>query len=67
MIKLEVNAGMKALNHGMNVKPIIEDLGQGQFNVKGMMLHMPGEWFLGFKIHRGVMSDKAEIDLQIEH
>ena len=57
---INVDAGMRAHNHGMNVKPEIEDLGQGHYKVKGMLFHMPGKWFLRFSIHRGVLVDKAE-------
>lgn len=57
---MEVDAGMRAHNHGMNVKPEIKDLGQGRYKVKGMLFHMSGEWFLTFLLHRGVVADKAE-------
>lgn len=59
-LAMEVDAGMRAHNHGMNVKPDIEDLGQGRYKVKGMLFHMPGEWFLAFFLRRGVMAEKAE-------
>ncbi|WP_457617543.1 hypothetical protein [Lutibacter sp.] len=64
---LKIDAGMKAHNHGMNTKPMIESLGSGRFKVKGMLFHMSGEWFLRFKIIRGVISDKAEIKLLLKH
>jgi len=57
---MEVDAGMRAHNHGMNVKPDIKDLGQGHYKVNGMLFHMPGEWFLTFSLHRGVIAEKAE-------
>ena len=66
-VALEIDAGMKAHNHGMNTKPIIESLGSGRFKVKGMLFHMSGEWFLSFKVMRGVISDKAEIKLVLKH
>ncbi len=62
---LKVDAGMRAHNHGMNVKPIVEDLGNGYYKVKGMLFHMAGEWFLNFSLYRGVLADKAEIPLFI--
>ncbi len=64
-LKLAIDVGMKAHNHGMNVQPIIEDKGHGQFKIKGMLLHMPGKWFIQFKISRGMLSDMAEKELFI--
>lgn len=64
-VELEIDAGMRAHNHGMNVKPIIKTLGKGKFRVEGMLLHMPGEWFISFVIRRGTMTDRAEIKLII--
>jgi hypothetical protein len=58
-LKLDVDANMRAHNHGMNVKPIIKNLGNGQYQVKGMLLHMAGEWQLKFTIHRGVLAEQA--------
>ena len=63
---MDVDAGMRAHNHGMNVKPKIKLLGQGRYKVKGMLFHMPGKWFLTFLFHRGVIADKAETTVVIE-
>ena len=65
-VALQVDAGMKAHNHGMNVNPKIIRLGKGHFKVEGMMLHMPGKWFLSFLISRGAMSDKAELNMVVK-
>lgn len=62
-VELEIDAGMRAHNHGLNVKPVIKKLEKAKFRVEGMLLHMPGEWFINFVIHRGTMTDKAEINL----
>jgi len=42
--KLKLDAGMPEHNHGMNVKPKVNDLGQGIFEVRGLLFHMPGYW-----------------------
>lgn len=62
-VKLEVDAGMKAHNHGMNVRPTVTSLGKGKFKVEGMLFHMTGKWFISFVIRRGAMSDKAEVSM----
>lgn len=64
-VKLEVNAGMLAHDHGMYTKPIIEKLKRGHFRVRGMLLHMPGEWRITFRVARGEMIDSAAADLRI--
>jgi hypothetical protein len=64
-IKLSVEAGMKAHNHGMNSKPIIESLGQGRYKVKGLLFHMSGPWFIEFSIRRGATFDKTKIILEV--
>jgi hypothetical protein len=55
------------IDAGMNVKPKIEDLGYGQYKIKGMLLHMSGEWFLNFTLRRGALSEKAETNLIVSH
>ena len=65
-LTLQVDASMKAHRHGMNVQPTIEALGHGKYKIKGMLLHMPGEWQLEFTIHRGVLTDSATTTLVIQ-
>jgi len=64
-LELSVEAGMRNHNHGMNVNPEIIDLGQGNYKIKGLLMHMSGEWFLEFRLRRGAISDKAEINLEV--
>ena len=64
-VTLDIDAGMKAHNHGMNVKPKIHNLGAGHFKFEEMLLHMPGDWFLSFDVHRGLLIDKAEINMVV--
>jgi hypothetical protein len=65
-VSLEVDAGMLAHNHGMNVMPKVDRLPDGTFRVKGLLFHMSGEWHLTFAIKRGLMRDKAETDVVVE-
>jgi hypothetical protein len=64
-VKLSIDAGMAAHNHGMKSKPMIESLGQGKYKVSGLLFHMSGEWFLEFSIQRGVIFDKTKITLEV--
>jgi hypothetical protein len=58
-LQLDIDVGMKAHHHGMNVKPYIENLGHGIYQIRGMLLHMPGKWEVTFKLKRGILTDSA--------
>ncbi len=64
-IELEVDAGMPQHNHGMNVKPQIKALGNGHFRVEGMLWHMLGLWKVTVMVKRGVMHQRATVDIVI--
>lgn len=65
-LTLEIDAGMKAHNHGMNVQPKITRLGNGRFSVKGMLFHMSGQWFIHFTLRRGTLSDHVEVNVLVQ-
>ena len=48
--ELVMDAFMPAHGHGMNYKPEISKTGNGEFLANGLLLHMPGEWRLDFKL-----------------
>lgn len=64
-VKLEVNAGMLAHDHGMYTKPIVEKLKRGHFRVRGMLFHMAGEWQITFRVARGELIDSAGVSVRI--
>lgn len=43
-LQLSLDATMPAHNHGMNVKPALKPLGQGRYEVQGLLFHMAGYW-----------------------
>ncbi|MBL8879854.1 MAG: FixH family protein, partial [Phycisphaerales bacterium] len=49
-LALTVDARMPEHQHGMNVTPKVENLGDGRFKVSRMLFHMPGYWELYFDI-----------------
>lgn len=78
---LQVDAGMPAHHHGMNVKPQlvalngppVQDLlpghgamSDGRFEVRGMLLHMPGSWELRFDIRHGAIMERAQIAIDLD-
>jgi hypothetical protein len=48
-----VDATMPAHGHGMNYRPAVAQTGEGAFRATGLMLHMPGEWWLTFDVVQG--------------
>jgi len=65
-VSLEVDACMLAHNHGMFTKPKVTRIGAGEFQVKGMLFHMTGEWNLTFILYRGLIKDRVEIDIVVD-
>lgn len=41
---VNVDALMPLHQHGMNYEPVVSRVGEGRFNVSGMVFHMPGLW-----------------------
>lgn len=45
-LTLSADADMPEHNHGMQITPAVEYLGEGQYEVKGLLFHMAGYWEL---------------------
>jgi hypothetical protein len=65
-LDLSVDAAMPEHRHGMSTQPVVERLADGTFQVRGMLLHMPGRWELYFDVRdeRGV--ERAQRSLELE-
>ena len=63
---LRMDAAMPAHGHGMNYRASVEALGNGQFIVRGLLLHMPGRWELVFDINTDDAREtlRAAVDLK---
>ena len=64
-VDLLVDAGMQAHNHGMHTKPITKRVDKQHFISEGMLFHMPGEWQVELEISRGIMKEKAVIEITL--
>ncbi len=60
-----VSAWMPAHRHGMARRPRVEDLGDGRYRARGLLLHMQGHWQLFVDTSHGGVSDRAEISLEL--
>ncbi|WP_298613075.1 FixH family protein [uncultured Thiothrix sp.] len=65
-IDLDLDASMPQHNHGMNVKPVIKNLGEGKFQVEGMLFHMSGAWTLSFTITKGITREAAQWVVEVQ-
>ena len=61
-ISIKVDAGMPSHGHGMNTVSKTDALSPGHYKVRGMKLHMEGEWVLSFEIY-----EKDKLLERIEH
>lgn len=46
----KVDASMPLHRHGMNYRPSIHPVGEGRWQVQGMVWHMSGMWQLAFSV-----------------
>ncbi|MBK8269941.1 MAG: FixH family protein [Planctomycetes bacterium] len=63
---LVVDAAMPEHRHGMNTQPRVSRVGRGQFDVEGMLLHMPGRWEIYFDVTEGAVTRRATLQLELE-
>jgi hypothetical protein len=65
-IELAVDADMPAHRHGMNTRARTSRNADGSFTVRGMMLHMSGDWEIYFDISRGGTTERAQASVTLE-
>lgn len=63
---LWVDAAMPHHQHGMNTQPSVRRLGDGRFDVDGMLFHMAGRWELYFDVTLGAITERAQTDVNLE-
>ncbi|MBF2053403.1 MAG: FixH family protein [Candidatus Sericytochromatia bacterium] len=49
-LQVTLDATMPAHNHGMNVKPELNLLGNGRYEVQGLLFHMTGYWEISVQL-----------------
>ncbi len=55
-----MDAEMPEHGHGMNVVPVMEPRGRGEFLAKGLLLHMPGRWSIMVDVKNGAITERAQ-------
>jgi len=64
--ELSIAGGMPAHDHGLPTRPrVTENLGDGDYRVKGLRFHMAGEWLLEITIDDGERTDTVTVMLSL--
>ncbi len=67
-VRVVVAGGMPAHGHGLPTQPQVTDhLGDGRYQLEGLMFNMAGSWQLIFEITTSEHSDRIVFDLMIDH
>jgi hypothetical protein len=65
-VELAVDAEMPLHRHGMTTRPVVAREPDGGFTVRGLLLHMPGEWQLYLDVTRGGVTERAQVTVTLE-
>ena len=65
-VRLQAGAAMPEHDHGMNTRPKVGANADGSFVVGGMLFHMPGHWELYLDVTRAGITERAQVDVQLE-
>lgn len=63
---LGLETTMPGHGHGMNTRARVEPLGDGRFVVRGLLLHMSGQWEFAFDIAKGRVHEQAIVRFELE-
>ena len=64
-VQLAVDAAMPAHHHGMSTKPKVIANPDRTFTVRGMMLHMSGDWEVYFDVTRAGVTERAQMSVNL--
>ena len=60
---IEVDGGMPAHNHGLPTQPVVTEIGNGDYLVKGLKFSMTGHWEMWFEIQAAGPIEKKKFDV----
>jgi hypothetical protein len=63
---LDLQTSMPGHGHGMNTRARVEPLGDGRFIVRGLLLHMAGQWDFTFDVAKGRVHEKAAVSFELK-
>lgn len=62
---LRVDADMPAHRHGMNYRTTVQAAGDGRYEARGLLFHMPGRWRLIFDVDTGGKTVRLSQELEV--
>ncbi|MCP3905698.1 MAG: hypothetical protein GY715_18890 [Planctomycetes bacterium] len=65
-VVLLVDGRMPDHRHGMNREPTVRKRANGSFVVEDMLFHMPGFWELHMDVMRDGMTERAQLDVNLQ-
>jgi DNA-binding beta-propeller fold protein YncE len=65
-VRLLASASMPEHQHGMTTQARVLPLGEGRFDVAGLLFHMPGYWELYLDVQRGTVVERAQMEFRLE-
>ena len=64
--RLVIDARMPAHRHGMNYKPEISSKGNGHYEARGFLFHMPGKWEIMLSVTDSASSIPHHFTLELD-
>lgn len=64
--RLTMDANMPAHRHGMNYKPEISALGDGLYEGRGFLFHMPGRWEITVSVYSEAEPSHLKFGLDVK-
>lgn len=59
---VRVSGGMAMHGHGLPTSPVVEELGGGNYVIKGLKFSMDGEWQLRLSVTAGSVADTVDYE-----
>ncbi len=64
--RLSIDARMPAHRHGMNYKPEIAPRGDGAYEARGFLFHMPGRWEITLSVTEAANTKPQHLTLELD-
>lgn len=60
-----VTGGMAMHGHGLPTSPVVEEIGEGRYVIKGLKFSMDGEWQLRLSVTAGSVTDTVDYEFTL--
>jgi hypothetical protein len=64
-LSIQVDATMPAHRHGSNLAPVVRQVGTGEYEIAGLLLHMVGDWQIKLTMTSGTFVDEVVIPVAL--